>query len=213
MLRKILATALIGGVAAGLVVSVVEFAWIDKLILQAEIYEHGGAAAAGADALAVDMERAFLSVVTNILNGVGFALLLVGAIALSGRDVDWRRGILWGLAGYAVFTLAPALGLPPEPPGIDAGPLAARQTWWLATVLATCLALALLVFARRAPWRVAGLVLLVLPHIIGAPHIDLDGGNVPADLIRSFVIASLVTTGIFWLVLGGATGFLYRRLA
>ena len=33
---------------------------------------------------------------------------------LSGGITDWRQGLFWGLAGFAVFTLAPGLGLPPS---------------------------------------------------------------------------------------------------
>ncbi len=35
----------------------------------------------------------------------------------------------------------------------------------------------------------------------------------PADVIDDFNVASLVTTGLFWLTLGGFTGLLYRRFA
>jgi len=36
---------------------------------------------------------------------VGYALLLVACFSLSGRAVDGRRGVLWGLAGFAAFSL------------------------------------------------------------------------------------------------------------
>ena len=69
--------------------------------------------------------------------GIGFALLLVSAYAFSGASVDWRRGLYWGLAAFATFTLAPGLGLPPEVPGTSAAPLLDRQIWWVATAVAT----------------------------------------------------------------------------
>lgn len=149
----------------------------------------------------------------NVLTGVGFALFLVAAVALSGRAVDWRRGLLWGLAGFAVFAIAPALGLPPEPPGVDAGPVPPRQIWWIATAAATALGLGLLVFAR--PWwvKVAALAVLALPHIVGAPSIAGMPSLVPKALVQTFVVAFLATTGIFWIVLGGLSGFLYRKMA
>src|SRR6202030_4532419 len=61
------------------------------------------------------------------LTSVGFALLLVGAYAVSGRAVDAREGLLWGIAGFAAFALAPAFGLPPELPGSVAADLVARR--------------------------------------------------------------------------------------
>jgi len=65
-------------------------------------------------------------VLTDVLTGIGFALLLVAGFALAGRAVGWREGLLWGLAAFVAFTLAPSLGLSPEPPGIPAAPLTRR---------------------------------------------------------------------------------------
>jgi predicted cobalt transporter CbtA len=62
-------------------------------------------------------------VLANVSMAVGFALMLVAAFALSGRRITWRSGLLWGLAGYGVFFVAPSLGLPPEVPGTLAAPL------------------------------------------------------------------------------------------
>jgi predicted cobalt transporter CbtA len=47
--------------------------------------------------------------------------------ARSGHDLDARRGLLWGLGGFAALHLAPAVGLPPELPGMASADLAARQ--------------------------------------------------------------------------------------
>src|SRR3546814_13405119 len=46
---------------------------------------------------------------------------------LTGRQTGWRQGLLCGLVGFAVFTLAPGLGLRPEIPGTEAAPLADRD--------------------------------------------------------------------------------------
>ena len=73
----------------------------------------------------------------NVVSGIGFALLLVAASEFAGGIANWRQGVLWGLAGFAVFTLAPGLGLPPELPAMPAADLVARQIWWIGTVLAT----------------------------------------------------------------------------
>ncbi len=232
MLGKILATAILCGFAAGILISVIQSVWVTPLIYRAETFEaaagagpsHPGEdaavpapARAGAEAEpwapADGVERVFFTVLANVLSGIGFALLLAGAIALSGREVNGLRGALWGVAGFMVFGIAPAIGLPPDPPGVDAGPLLDRQVWWLGTVTATASGLALLVFGRRAVLTLAGVALVVLPHAIGAPHVDVYGGATPADVIDAFVIASLATTGLFWLALGGLTGVVYRKLA
>src|SRR5215475_12826046 len=44
--------------------------------------------------------RAVFTFIATTLTGVGFALLLVGAYAVSGRKVDAREGLLWGIAGF-----------------------------------------------------------------------------------------------------------------
>ena len=71
----------------------------------------------------------------NVLTAIGFALLLAAIFALrsanTGNSVSWHQGLMWGLAGFAVFTIAPGLGLPPELPGVPAAPLLSRQIWWV----------------------------------------------------------------------------------
>ncbi len=55
-------------------------------------------------------------------------------------------------------------------------------------------------------------MLIVLPHIIGAPlHTGGAGGGVPAELASEFAVATLAVTGLFWVVLGGLTGYFYNR--
>ena len=66
----------------------------------------------------------------NIVTGVGFALVLTACFALSKRRINGRTGVLWGLGAFAIVSLAPALGLPPEVPGARAADLTDRQFWW-----------------------------------------------------------------------------------
>lgn len=216
MFRRILTAALSAGFVAGIFMTAVQSGWVIPLIERAEQYEMcttdlecpPGAALEDAEAL----ERLAYTALFNILSSVAFGLLLVAGFALWGGPVDWGRGIVWGLAGFAAFTLAPALGLPPKPPGSAYSPLLERQTWWLACVFATAAGLACLVFA--AHWRVKllGLVAMALPHIIGAPLTE-GADSAPPEFVAEFITASLVTAGLFWVALGGFSGFIYRRLA
>ena len=50
-------------------------------------------------------------------------------------------------------------------------------------------------------------------HAIGAPQPETHGGLAPDWLARDFVVAALVTSLLFWLVLGSLAGFLYGRFA
>jgi cobalt transporter subunit CbtA len=129
---------------------------------------------------------------------------------LRGAPVDARRGLLWGLAGFACFVLAPALGLPPKPPGAAVGELAARQAWWFGAVLATAGGLWLI---SRPAWstRLLALVLLLLPHAIGAPP-SAGADLVPPSLALRFAFTSVATNLVFWLALGALCGALLGRL-
>jgi cobalt transporter subunit CbtA len=220
--QRIFLTALIAGAVAGLIAAGVQRIKIIPLIEQAEVYEaaetHGGHAGPGVTEAwepQAGLERAAYTILADVLAGVGFAFLLTGAIALAslrGYVIDVRRGLLWGAAGFAVFALAPALGLPPLPPGIEAADLVQRQVWWIATAVATALGLGLIVFPRRFFYGVIGVVLLILPYAIGAPEPPEISGKVPPGLVAEFVVASLAAACVFWLLLGAISGWLYQRL-
>jgi cobalt transporter subunit CbtA len=224
MFARILFAAEIGGIAAGLLLMGVQSFKVLPLILEAETFETASADHAHApgtpDEHAHDAaawapsdggERLAYTLITNMLTGIGFALLLTAAMTLHGR-IGWREGLVWGGAGYAVFSLAPALGLPPELPGMAAGDLAARQIWWAGTVFATGAGLALIMFVPRALVRASGVVLITIPHAIGAPHPEASHGAVPAELAAAFVAATLVANLLFWLAIGGVSAYAFERL-
>lgn len=185
---------------------------------------------AGAWEPADGAERIVFTVLSNVLSAAGFALVMLAAMTAALRygagtrrsaatRLGWRSGLLWGLAGYAVFFVAPTLGLPPEIPGAEAAAFESRQLWWTVTVLSTAAGLALLAFGR-SPWRWAGVVaLLVVPHVVGAPHLGISPfADYPASvarelsaLARDFVWATAVANAVFWLVLGALSGWTAKR--
>ena len=220
MFRRIVFVAALAGLIAGLITSGAQALRVVPLIHHAELYEKAAETAIASaqhhrDAAgwvpAEGLERVGLTVVANVLAGIGFGFLLAAAFTLSGA-ADWRRGLLWGVAGFATFTLAPSLGLPPEVPGAHAALLLDRQIWWIGTVAATGIGLALIVFSRRRLLALAGVGLIVMPHVIGAPQ-TAGQGSAPAGLAQDFIIAALLTSLLFWLVLGAAAGFLFKRLS
>ncbi len=228
--RKIFFVAVLAGALAGIFVTVVHQFGTVPIILKAETYENAGqenheAALASMPHAATaheherdawepadGLERTAFTGLADILTGVGFALLLVSAYALRGGTVDWRQGLLWGLAGFATFTLAPSVGLPPELPGTGAAPLAYRQIWWVATVAATGGGLCLVFFTRKAVGAVAGITLILLPHIVGAPQPAEYVSLAPEALAHEFSVAAVITSLVFWLGLGTLTGFFYKRI-
>ena len=60
--------------------------------------------------------------------------------------------------------------------------------------------------------KAAGLVLIVLPHVIGAPAPPSHDVAYPGALAGEFVIASLVVSAVLWSFSGAAAGWLYQRL-
>ena len=155
--------------------------------------------------------RIFLTAVANMSLATGFGLLLCAAIHLRGGVKGWRAGVLWGLAGYLVFFVAPSLGLPPELPGTEALPLAARQQWWLETVVSSAVGLSLLRFAPRWYVKLAGVALLLLPHWLGAPHLRDAASAAPVELANAFVGATAMANAVMWLALGALSGLFYRK--
>jgi cobalt transporter subunit CbtA len=228
--RNIVFAAALAGLIAGLFATIVHTVGTVPIILQAETYEkaadNSAPPATDADAATAEhqhgaeawaptdgFERTAFTVLTDVLTGIAFGLLLTAAYALRGRAMDWRQGLFWGLAGFATFTLAPGLGLPPEVPGTESAPLLARQIWWAATATATAGGLALIFFTRSVALTVLGVGLIALPHIYGAPQPAEYRSLVPEGLAHSFVVAVVVTSFLFWIVLGSLTGVFYRWLA
>ncbi len=226
MFGRIILTALAAGLISGVFVWGAHMVKTTPLILAAEVYEdqaagHQPTPASPEQAPAAQpeeewapadgIERGAFTLLMDALTGIGFAFLLAGAISLSGRPIDWRRGVLWGLSGFAAFFAAPSFGLAPELPGMQAGDLGARQAWWLATAAATAAGLGLIALQPKTAIKALGAGLIVLPHLVGAPHPEFAPGNVPAEMAAEFAIATLVVTGLFWALLGGLTGYFYNR--
>lgn len=157
------------------------------------------------------LERTFYTSLSSILTGFGFGLMLLAAMLLGARRIDATTGLQWGLGAFAAVALAPALGLPPELPGSAAAELVARQTWWVGTAIATGLGLWLVVARGEVLLKVAGVLVIIAPHLIGAPHPHEYASRVPAELQGHFVAASMVSAAVFWAVLGSALGWFWQR--
>ena len=236
MYRRIFATAILAGFLGGVIITVIQEFTTTPIILHAEQFEskagdatkkqsnyrnrmlvlsHSKARDGAKNTLKTLhqkkwWERTFFTTITNIITGIGFSLILVACFSLSKTSINGRTGVIWGVAGFSVVSLAPSLGLPPEVPGALSAELVSRQGWWFFCVVATATGLWLLVFQKYIVWVVAGITLIVLPHVVGAPKSAFFGGNVPAELASHFAAASLVTAAIFWSLLGWFSGTFWR---
>lgn len=156
-------------------------------------------------------ERSFYTSISNVITGFAFSLMLVSVFLFRDKPVTFRSGILWGAAGFFVFSIAPSLGLPPELPGKTAAALEDRQLWWLFTVIFSALGIALLTESKSVSPKILGLILLILPHIIGAPNPDVFETIIPKELASEFVFVSLLTSGFFWIIVGVLSAYLYQK--
>ncbi len=150
MFRRVLLAAVLAGIAAGACLTLVQYFRVVPLILAAEAFEKAPTTPKSSDGHALGtpkpdvpavdkakeakgwvpregFERATFTLLTNVLVGAAFALLLAGSMTVAGRPPRLGIGVVWGLAGYLAFAIAPALGLPPELPGVPAAELTARQ--------------------------------------------------------------------------------------
>jgi len=236
MLKTIVISAFGAGLAVCLAVTALQALTTEPLILHAEVFEKAGAGMADHGAVAEvesasaptvaahhheagawepsdGFERTFYRLIANLLVGVAISMMLLAVMALKGDPIDARRGLLWGIGGFVAASLLPSLGLPPELPGTPAAEIVSRQLWWLATAAASAGGIGLVVFGRHWALWIAGLALLVVPHIIGAPQPPSDEVAYPGALAGEFVIASLVVSALLWSLAGLASGWLHQRLS
>jgi cobalt transporter subunit CbtA len=210
--QNLMVVALLSGALAGFALFILQQFTVVPLIRSAEAYESNSAHEDEGWQPVNGWQRTSLTAIATVLSGIGFAAMLFGSIAMTGTALNTQRGALFGLVGFVCFNLAPALGLPPRPPGVPVANLYDRQIWWAGTVIATAIGVSLLLGQGRALWlRIGGGICLLVQHLVGAP-IAAGQNIVPIQLLRRFMIVSLVTMGLFWLLVGIIGGFLYKRL-
>lgn len=157
-----------------------------------------------------DFERTFYSILSDVMLAIGLALLLAAVSLLSGIAITPQNGALWGLVAFAVFTLSPAAGLPPELPGMAAADLTDRQIWWFGCIIAGIVGVGLIAMKQSPVFIVIAIALIAAPHLIGAPQPDDHQSDVPAFLIQSYVANSLFIMAATWITLGTALGFSFK---
>jgi cobalt transporter subunit CbtA len=231
LFQRIFFAAVLTGLVAGAAMAGLQQWRVAPLILEAELYENAVPEPAAAEhehdvaapahehdeeawAPQDGVERISFTVAADILAALGFAFVLAAASVLSGMEVTARNGVLWGIAGFAVFQLAPAFGLAPELPGMPAADLLARQIWWWGTAIATATAIFGIAKFQNWPAVAIGIVLILLPHVIGAPQlVGEHTSSVPAHLATEFAANTLFTGAAFWLMAGPLYGWLVERFA
>jgi cobalt transporter subunit CbtA len=229
MIGRLVLAALIAGMAAGLIYGGVQHVRTTPLIIAAEVFEsapahdHTAAATttetaapahehdAEAWAPADGWQRALSTTLASAITGAGFAILLAGVSLLTGFPITPKNGLMWGLCGFLTVTVAPSAGLSPELPGMPAGDLVSRQIWWVATIIATGAGIFLIAAKRELAWLAAAVVLIALPHIVGAPQPLTHETAVPAGLAASFVANTIAASAVLWCLIGLFLGIALQK--
>tara|TARA_R110002049_G_scaffold44333_5_gene130115 strand:- start:173298 stop:173978 length:681 start_codon:yes stop_codon:yes gene_type:complete len=221
MFSRFLTSALFAGAAAGLLAGLLQLYFVQPVLLHAELYETGALVHFGADPVGahpdlpgLDPVRDGLSLIFTMLTYTGYALILLAAMSLAedrGAKIDGRWGIIWGIAGFVAFHLAPGFTLAPEVPGVAAADVSARQIWWFATAAAAVVAMWLLAFGGGWMGWGAAVVLLMAPHVIGAPEPDAFSGPVPTEIGALFAARAFGVGLAAWVLLGSFAGYFWQR--
>jgi len=151
-------------------------------------------------------ERTSYIILSNIAISWGFALALHAGMLLYNRPVTAWQGVGLGVGGWVTFILSPCAGLSPELPGMAGAELLLRQEWWLGACIASALGIAIALsgglVARAAACKpgaathavrlaavLLGVVVLMAPHMAGAPH-PAEGGDAEGGH-RSLALAAV----------------------
>ena len=227
MIGRIVLATLVAGMLAGLVLAGIQHVRLTPLILQGEVYEHAAepAAAASSESAkpctenmpgmtmcskeggaewqpAEGLQRSLFTTAASLLAGAGFAAMLAGVSFLSNIPITKKNGMIWGICGFLAVAVAPAVGLPPEVPGMPVADLLSRQIWWACTIAATGTGIYLVAIRPELWAKVSAVVLIALPHIIGAPIAPNTPTTVPPSLAGEFVANSIAAAAVFWCVMG-----------
>jgi cobalt transporter subunit CbtA len=230
MIGRYVLAALVAGMLAGLVLSGIQYLRLSPLIAAAEVFEKAEAAKPGepcketmpgitmchdhgAEAWepAPGLARIGSTTIASLLAGGGFAAILAGLALLLNIPITRANGWVWGLCGYLSVHVATAAGLAPELPGMPVADLLQRQVWWLGTIIATAVAIYVLTQRSERPWQFSALILLLVPHVIGAPVAAAGETSVPPALAAEFAANALAAAAVFWLVMGTLLGNILPR--
>lgn len=229
---RIIFSAVLIGLATGLLMTAMQVFSVNPIIFAAESYEvveheshmhdehehDHGKAWAPQDGV----ERTAYTLLANISAGIGFSAILLALMnqfrSSAGRKFGWVQGCLWGLAGFTAIHLAPGIGLPPEIPGIEAAPIHNRQLWWVFTVISVSIGLGILAFTVIRV-KAIGLIFLAMPYVIGAPGTgsakfsqpDPAAATALAQLQEQFIVTIGITNLVYWLISGIICCYVFNR--
>jgi cobalt transporter subunit CbtA len=239
--RNILLSAIVVGVFSGLLYGLFQHYQISPIIYAAEAYEvedavewpaaHGHTETTGhhehnEEAWGPEdgAERIGYTIGADIAIGIAYALFMISLMALHNLKANKPKltmltGAAWGIASMVIFFAAPAMfGLHPEVPGTEAAALENRQGWWTLCVSLTAAGIAVLYYVPLK-FKLGGLILAIMPHMIGAPmpehHTFANTDPLAIEaltlLTTQFYLFTAVGMGLFFVLLGALSGLAVQR--
>ncbi|WP_298295694.1 CbtA family protein [uncultured Litoreibacter sp.] len=224
MLRQILTSAVFAGVGAGVLAALLQLWLVVPLIMEAELFESGqrvhfatdGSTQSdrGAPSVWEEPLRHIYTIGFSAVTFTAYAFFMVAGFALAtraGHEITAKRGMVWGLCGAIAVVIAPAIGMPPELPGAIGAEVVPRQVWYLSCVVLTLIGLTQIAFDGRSRVWITAPIFLLVPHLMGAPHLDTYFGVAPSELASEFVARVMGVAMISWVLLGLFAALIWTR--
>jgi predicted cobalt transporter CbtA len=212
-LGKVLWSALLAGVVAGLAAAAFHFLATEAVIDAAINLE----VAHEEPIVSREMQK-FGLFVGFLIYGLTWSLLF-GAVFyavqrwLPGSN-PFKRGALLAAIAFGSVALFPFLKYPANPPGVgDPESITFRQAMYLLSLVLSVLGAALaimLAHSRDGRLAVGFLVVFAIAVYVVLPS-NTDEVSLPTDLLWTFRALSMVGLAVFWTVLGLTFGLLLQR--
>ena len=225
MFKNIFVSAVVCGAIAGVLATVMQMLLVTPLLMEAELFETGQSIHFITDGspespikhvdIWEDPYRHLMTLCFNLVTFTGFGFILVAAMAFfqkRGFTLSKAEGIVAGVSGFIVFQLAPSVGLPPELPGTIGVTVGLKQTWWIITILSTTVGILLLFLDKHKVVSGAGIIFIIIPHLIGHPKLETYFGVAPPELAAEFASRALAVSLIAWIILGVISSQFWKYL-
>ena len=225
MFKNIFVSAVVCGAIAGVLATVMQMLLVTPLLMEAELFETGQSMHFITDGspespikhvdIWEDPYRHLMTLCFNLVTFTGFGFILVAAMAFfqkRGFTLSKAEGIVAGVSGFIVFQLAPSVGLPPELPGTISVAVGLKQAWWIITILSTTVGILLLFLGKYKVVSGAGIIFIIIPHLIGHPKLETYFGVAPPELAAEFASRALAVSLVTWIILGVISSQFWKYL-
>jgi hypothetical protein len=215
----VLKAALIAGMAAGLTAAIFHLFFTEPIIDRAIALEEAAHSGGGHDEPLVSRDSQKRGLVIGfVLLGIAWAMVFGVAFQAAQRWLPpmsrFKQGAIMALLAYWAVALLPFLKYPANPPGIgDPETINERQALYAGFLALSVITVLLGIWLMRtleerlsSPTRATSLGWAVIVGVSLLLFLLMPGvaqeGELPADLLGSFRIMSILGLTIFWVTMG-----------